>query len=58
MSEIKVEMNPYSKQYERICEDATPTLMMKESIPEDVKKEESILSMILDSASIDWSTCE
>lgn len=39
MSSIKVEMNRYTKQYERICDDVTEDLMMKAEVKDEDSKE-------------------
>ncbi len=50
MSHMKVEMNRFSKQYERNCENTTAHLM---EITSDLPGEE-----IMNVTSLDWSTCE
>jgi G3E family GTPase len=51
MSSMKVEMNRYTKQYERICDDVTEDLI---KVAEKITEEESIV----DRSKIDWSSCE
>jgi len=50
LSHVKVEMNRYTKQYERICDDITPELA---KITLEKPAEE-----LIDATSLDWSTCD
>jgi len=53
MSQLKVEMNRSSKQYERHCIDITSDLMLVSLPPKDMEqKEETIMNVK------DWSNCE
>mmetsp|Transcript_26939 Transcript_26939/g.40460 ORF Transcript_26939/g.40460 Transcript_26939/m.40460 type:complete len:1047 (-) Transcript_26939:411-3551(-) len=61
MSEISVEMNPYSKQYERICEDVTATLMIEKELPKHLnrkeEKEVTTSEVPIEASSVDFSKC-
>lgn len=54
MSTVKVEMNEYSKQYERICTDITSDLMVVRMTAKDMEQQDKETNI----GDVDWANCE
>ena len=57
-SKVTVEMSPYTKQYERNCEEATADLLAIVKSPMTNHDSETDTTSIAATADIDWSNCE